>query len=66
MNLTARQAEVLELLAAGKKPRAAAKVLGIARETVIGHLFDAAAKLGAKTSFQAMAIFAREKVKEEI
>lgn len=57
---------MLELLIAGNPPKKAASIMGVERQTAITCLYRAKAKLGAKTSFQAIAIFTRQKVKEEI
>lgn len=64
--LSRRQAEVLELLVGGTRQQQAAEVLGIATSSIAVHFERARIKLGAKTRDQAIAIFAREKVKEEI
>jgi two-component system response regulator NreC len=44
--LTAREREVLELLAAGRTVRAAAKILGLSVKTVDAHKFNLMRKLG--------------------
>src|SRR5580704_6681755 len=44
--LTAREREVLELLAAGRTVRAAAKILGLSIKTVDAHKFNLMRKLG--------------------
>jgi DNA-binding CsgD family transcriptional regulator len=64
--LTRREREVLELLSAGNPPKKAASLLGIERQSVINRLFSAKARMGARTSFQLIAMFARDKVKDEI
>jgi DNA-binding NarL/FixJ family response regulator len=66
MKLTRRETEVLELLAAGNQPKKAANILGIERQSVITRLFTAKEKLGARTGFQAIAMFVTEKLKGEI
>jgi DNA-binding CsgD family transcriptional regulator len=66
VKLSRREREVMELLCVGNPPKKAASLMGVERQTAITCLFRAKAKLRAKTSFQAIAIFAREKVKEEI
>jgi DNA-binding CsgD family transcriptional regulator len=57
---------LMELMVAGHGTKQAASIMGMSPDTVATHLSRAKVKLGAKTRYQAIAIFAREKVKEEI
>jgi DNA-binding CsgD family transcriptional regulator len=54
--LTARQVECLDLAAAGCTEREAALRLGIAVSTVRGHLARARARLGARSTCQAVVL----------
>lgn len=56
----------MELMVAGQGTKQAAATLGMDPDTVATHLSRAKVKLGAKTRYQAMAIFTLQKVKEEI
>jgi len=56
----------MELLIGGKATKQAAGILGMDMHTANTHVHRAKIKLGAKTRDQAIAIFTREKVKEEI
>jgi len=54
--LTAREVEVLQLCANGKRTEAVGEALGISRETVKSHLRHVTAKLRAKSQTEAVAI----------
>ena len=56
----------MELLVGGKVTKQAASILGMDLNTANTHLYRVKRKLGAKTSYQAMALFTLQKVKEEI
>jgi DNA-binding CsgD family transcriptional regulator len=64
--LTRKQAAVLEQLVGGMKICQIASQNGMDESSVNTHLSRAKAKLGAKTTFQAVAIFAEEKIKGSI
>lgn len=64
--LTERETKILELVVGGHSFKGVARIMGCAQETVKTHFFRIRHKLGAKNNEQAAAIFAREKVKEEI
>lgn len=66
LKLTPEQRAVLELLADGHKPKKAAAILGCSRQAVINRLDRARRAIGARTGFQAVALFASEKIKGEI
>lgn len=66
MKLSESQKALMELLVAGKAPKQIADTLGMAEGTVRTQLWRAKVKLDAKTTYQAIAIFTRQKVKEEI
>lgn len=66
MKLSKGEAAVLELLVAGNPPKKIAAMQGVEPQTVRTCMFRAKAKLGAKTTFQAVAMFAVQKVREEI
>ena len=59
IRLTARERDVLELLARGLRQEQIAGHLGIGSETVRSHVHNAAARLGAANSTQAVAIAIR-------
>ena len=54
--LTAREHEVLELMAAGLDPRAIARRLGISVHTCRGHVKALLGKLGAHSQLEAVAV----------
>lgn len=58
-DLTPREIEVLQLLAAGMTNRGAALALGISEHTVKFHVGSALAKLGARSRTEAVSIAAR-------
>jgi len=60
--LTAREIEVLGLLARGQTARQVSDLLGIAKRTVDAHTQSILAKLGAANSRQAVAIAMRDKI----
>lgn len=55
-SLTAREAEVFELIAEGLTAKAAARMLGISHRTVEVHRARAVAKLGARNAVEAVRI----------
>jgi DNA-binding NarL/FixJ family response regulator len=59
LRLTARERDVLELLARGLRHEKIASQLGIGSETVRSHVRNAAARLGAANSTQAVAVAIR-------
>jgi DNA-binding CsgD family transcriptional regulator len=61
-----KQKALMELMVAGQGTKQAAAALGMDPDTVATHLSRAKVKLGAKTRYQAIAIFTLQKVKEEI
>jgi len=66
LTLSRGEAYVLEQLAAGLPPKKIAAMRGVDPQTVRTSMFRAKAKLGARTTFQAVAMYAVRKVKEEI
>ena len=64
--LSPKQLALMEMLIGGKVTKQAADVLGMDMHTANTHLLRVKRKLGAKTSYQAMAMFAVRKVKEEM
>lgn len=64
--LSRGEAEVLAMLIAGNPPKKIASLRGVDPQTVRTSMFRAKAKLGARTTFQACAMYAVLKVKEEI
>ena len=64
--LTAKEAEVFDLLLAGHSQKGIARIVGCAQETIKTHVFRVRHKLGAKNNEQAAALFTLQKVKEEI
>jgi DNA-binding NarL/FixJ family response regulator len=59
MRLTARERDVLELLARGLRHEQVAERLGIGGETVRSHVRNASQRLGAANATQAVAIAVR-------
>jgi DNA-binding CsgD family transcriptional regulator len=64
--LSPKQKALMELMVSGQGTKQAAAALGMDPDTVATHLSRAKVKLGAKTRYQAIAIFTLQKVKEEI
>lgn len=64
--LSPKQNALMELMVAGQGTKQAAATLGMDPDTVATHLSRAKVKLGAKTRYQAIAIFTLRKVKELI
>lgn len=64
--LTRKQIGILEKLAAGMTICQIADETGMGRSTVSSHLLRVKAKLKAETTFQAVAIFERKKIKDAI
>lgn len=62
MNLTARQTDVIGLLARGLTKPEVADMLGISLHTVKEHTRDARLALGARNTAQAVAICLRERL----
>ena len=58
MDLTKRQAQVMNLLIMGLSAKQAAQTLKISKRTVAAHLSNARERMKAKTSIQAAVIFA--------
>jgi DNA-binding NarL/FixJ family response regulator len=61
-SLTAREREVMKLLAEGKTVRAAAAVLGLSSKTVDAHKFNLMRKLGIHNKAELVMWAIREKV----
>lgn len=55
--LTPRESEVLGLLCTGLTAKRAARQLGLSNRTVEAHVRNARAKLGARTAYQAVALY---------
>lgn len=55
--LTVRELELLQLLAAGERPSGIATLLGLSRATVSGHLSSARKKLGARSNVELVRLF---------
>jgi DNA-binding NarL/FixJ family response regulator len=64
--LTRKQIGILERLCAGQAIHEIAEETGMSRTTVSSHLLRVKAKLRAETTFQAVAIFERKRIKEAI
>ena len=64
--LSPMQMALMELMISGAGTKQAAAALGMDQSTAATHLSRAKVKLGAKTRYQAVAMFAVAKVKEEI
>ena len=64
--LSPTERSLMNLMSDGHGTKQAAAELGMSPDTVATHLSRAKVKLGAKTRYQAIAIFTRQKVKEEI
>ena len=64
--LSPTQQKLMELLVGGKATKQAAGILKMEENTAKTHLRRAKLKLGARTSYQAIAMFAVQKVKEQI
>lgn len=64
--LSRRQAELIEMLIRGTSQKRAAEILRISTSSAGVHVARARVKLGAKTRDQAIAIYTRERVKDEI
>jgi DNA-binding NarL/FixJ family response regulator len=62
--LTHRQREILQMLANGGTPTAAARQLGLSEETIKTHMKNALARLGARNRTHAVAIALRESIIE--
>ena len=60
--LTAREREILTMLADGHTGRQAARELGISLHTLRWHTDSARAKLGARTIAHAVALFHRDRL----
>jgi DNA-binding CsgD family transcriptional regulator len=57
VKLSRREAEVMDLLARGKSHKEVAAELGVHLDTARGQLHRVRVKLGARTTFQAMALY---------
>lgn len=64
--LSPTQQKLLELVVNGTGIKQAAALLGMERTTADTQLSRAKVKLGAKTRYQAIALFTMQKVKEQI
>jgi len=64
--LSPTERSLMELMIEGQGTKQAASAMCMSPDTVATHLSRAKVKLGAKTRYQAIAIFTRQKVKEEI
>lgn len=64
--LSPNQRALMELMISGQGTKQAAAIMHMDPDTVATHLSRAKVKLGAKTRYQAMAIYAVRKVREEI
>jgi DNA-binding CsgD family transcriptional regulator len=64
--LSPKQEALMQLMVDGAGTKQAAAAMGMDPDTVATHLSRAKVKLGAKTRYQAIAIFTMQKVKEQI